>query len=188
MLTPLITTDILETERLKLRIITPERYQTVFRSFNDQELAVYFGLTTPEALEKEKERHRKGVTTFNKSFLNFLILDKGSKKVLGSCGYHTWYTEHARAEIGYALYDEAYKGQGIMKEAMPPIIRFGFEVMGLNRIEAFIGPENEPSLRLVKRLGFTEEGRLRAHYYKNGRMEDSVVFSLLRDEFVWEEV
>ena len=55
--------------------------------------------------------------------------------------------------------------------------------MGLNRIEAFVSPANEPSLRLLRGFGFAEEGRLRGHYCKNGMIEDSLCFGLLRNEW-----
>jgi ribosomal-protein-alanine N-acetyltransferase len=70
-----------------------------------------------------------------------------------------------------------------MKEAVAPVIRYGFEQMQLNRIEAFIGSANEASQRLVKALGFREEGLLRKHYIKDGIAEDSLVFGLLRSEY-----
>jgi ribosomal-protein-alanine N-acetyltransferase len=56
--------------------------------------------------------------------------------------------------------------------------------MGLNRIEAFAGKWNIPSLKILKGAGFKEEGVLRSHFLKNGVYEDSVCFSLLRDEYV----
>jgi [ribosomal protein S5]-alanine N-acetyltransferase len=56
-------------------------------------------------------------------------------------------------------------------------------VIKLNRIEAFVGTENEASKRLVKGLGFTEEGLLRGHYINNGIAEDSLVYGLLKSEF-----
>ena len=55
--------------------------------------------------------------------------------------------------------------------------------MGLNRIEAFVGPGNDPSLRIMERLGFSKEGLLREHYHKNNHTEDSVAYSLLKREY-----
>lgn len=55
--------------------------------------------------------------------------------------------------------------------------------MQLNRVEAMIGPGNTASIRLVKKFGFVEEGRLRGHYCKKGTIEDSLVFGLLKAEY-----
>ncbi|GAA4461501.1 hypothetical protein GCM10023093_06270 [Nemorincola caseinilytica] len=65
-------------------------------------------------------------------------------------------------------YRRAYRNKGYMTEAMQAVIAHGFGQMGLNRIEAFVGTRNEPSLRLMQHFGFTKEGLLRSHYCKNG--------------------
>lgn len=175
--------ETLDTERLILRKLTPAIYRQIFDTLPDAEIMNILGLADAEALEKEKQKYRNGLSTHNRSFVNFQILDKGSQQLLGACGFHTWYTEHARAEIGYALNNEETKAKGIMSEAMKAVLHYGFEHMQLNRVEAFIGPGNIPSLKLAAKFGFKEEGRLRGHYCKKGMMEDSLVFGLLREEY-----
>lgn len=102
---------------------------------------------------------------------------------MGWCGFHTWFTKHRRAEIGYVLNHDQYKGKGNMKEALPAVLKFGFENMDLHRVEALVAPGNKPSLKLLLRSGFAQEGLLRQHYFVNGKMEDSAIFSLLRSEY-----
>jgi len=167
---------------LILRIVRPEVYSFVFSNYNDEELIEFFGFTTPEELTKEKKRHEKGMTTFNKTFIFFHILE--NDKNVGWCGFHTWYTDHARAEIGYVLSNEASKGKGIMSVVLKAVIDYGFNTMNLHRIEAFVGPNNVPSLKLMEKYHFTKEGHLREHYFKNNKMEDSVVFSLLKSDYI----
>ncbi|ESU27601.1 acetyltransferase, ribosomal protein N-acetylase [Flavobacterium limnosediminis JC2902] len=174
--------ELLETNHLILRKLTPEVYAFVFQHYNDDELKVFLGFSTEDELSKEKIKFEKGMTTYNRSFVNFQLIDKQTNAIIGACGFHTWFTEHNRAEIGYALFSESHKGKGIMTEALKAVIGYGFKTMNLNRIEALIGPNNEASLRLVQKLNFTKEGHLRKHYFKNGFAEDSVVFSLLREE------
>ena len=55
--------------------------------------------------------------------------------------------------------------------------------MNLHRIEALAASYNIPSLKLLDKMNFKKEGVLREHYSVNDRMEDSVVFSLLKSEF-----
>ena len=174
---------IIATDRLQLRLLNPEVYKLVFSTFSEEKQRTFFGCKTAEELRVERQRYEGGLTMFNKSFAVFQLIDKASGDVIGWCGYHTWHVPHFRAEIGYALNSEAAKGKGFMKEAFPLVLRYGFDEMGLKRIEAFIGPENVPSLKLVRAFGFTEEGRLREHYFKNGSLEDSLLFSLLEREY-----
>ena len=174
---------VIETPRLLLREINPHVLKTLFSSYPDEQIMQQLGLVTTEELATERSNFEQGVVTFKTSFKRFVMIEKESGKVVGKCGFHTWYILHSRAEMGYAITDEAMKGLGYMTEAIRALVKYGFEEMKLNRIEAFVGKENVPSLRLVRGMGFTEEGTLRSHYFKNGRMEDSICFSLLKDEY-----
>jgi ribosomal-protein-alanine N-acetyltransferase len=178
-----INFETIETERLVLRKLTPSTYRQMFETLSEAEIMNLLDLVDEEALHKEKQKYENGLSTYNRSFVNFQIIDKASGEILGACGFHTWYTEHARAEIGYALTNENTKAKGMMSEAMKAVLHYGFEHMRLNRVEALIGPNNTPSLKLAAKFGFTQEGRLRSHYFKNGIMEDSMVFGLLREEY-----
>lgn len=174
----------IETDRLILRIVTPAVYDFIYTNFSIEEQLKFLGLSSKEELESEKQKYGKGLEMYNKSMVGFQMIDKTSQKVIGLCGFHTWYVEHRRAEIGYSLFDDAYKRKGFMSEALPPIIDYGFVTMNLHRIEAFISPHNTPSLKLVQKLNFSKEGILREHFFVNNKMEDSAVFSLLKKE--WE--
>jgi ribosomal-protein-alanine N-acetyltransferase len=176
-------TEMIDTERLHLRCVTPDVMEDLFRNFNDAEIMQFLGIKDPVELASEKEKSRRGFTTFNKSFTLFYLVRKESTEVIGMCGYHTWYTDHDRAEIGYKLFDDVHKRKGYMKEAMTRIIDYGFGPMKLLRVEAFVGRTNEPSLKLMKHFGFVEEGVLRKHYKVNGVPDDSVVFGLLKNEY-----
>ena len=178
-----MTFEVLTTERLILRKLSPETFAFIYENYSDDELMAFLGLSNDEQLAVEKNKFRNGLTTYNKSFLYFKLLDKTTEKIIGWCGYHTWYLDHRRAEIGYGLYDENYKNSGIMTEAMEAILAYGFNQMQLHRVEAMISSNNIPSLKLVEKFGFTQEGVLRSHYFTNNRMEDSVVFSLLEEEW-----
>jgi len=174
----------LTTERLILKKLTPEIYNFVFQNFTEPDLMIFFGFDTWQELSKEKDKFEKGISTYNRSFLNFQMIDKQTDRIVGWCGFHTWYTEHNRAELGYMLRDEESKGKGLMTEALESIIEYGFNEMKLTRIEAFVGPDNEPSQRLLKHFGFVKEGQMREHHLKNNKMEDSIIFSLLKREYI----
>jgi RimJ/RimL family protein N-acetyltransferase len=62
---------------------------------------------------------------------------------------------------------------GVEQEAMAAlfvVLNFGFRTLGLHRIQAACGPENRPSQRLLAKLGFTPEGRIRDHVFTQWRM------------------
>lgn len=166
-----------------LKALLPGTMHQIFDQLDDEEIKQFLGLTDAQ-LQTQRDKYNGGLVMHNRTFVNFLLINKADNKVIGKCGYHTWMPEHSRAEIGYAMDSDAVKGKGYMKEAMRPIIEYGFTQMNLNRIEALIGHHNEASQRLVKALGFKQEGILREHYCKNGILEDSVSWSLLKREWV----
>ena len=69
-----------------------------------------------------------------------------------------------------------------MLEAMKKVLQYGFQNMGLNRIEALIDPENIKSIQLIEKFNFNKEGVLRGHYQTDNGFEDSMIFSLLKNE------
>ncbi|SCK09384.1 Protein N-acetyltransferase, RimJ/RimL family [Streptomyces sp. WMMB 714] len=85
-------------------------------------------------------------------------------------------------KLGYALAPTEW-GKGYATDAAKTLIQFGFQDLGLHRISAAIGPDNAPSIKLVEALGFTREGVLRDHVFTNGAWRDSVLFSLLEQEW-----
>lgn len=173
----------LNSKNFLLREMSPSILQQVFEKLNTIEAMIFLGLESEEEFLKEKEKFDKGVRTFFISFLYFIIIDPNSNKHLGWCGYHTWYVPHNRAELGYIIYKDQNKGKGIMKEVLPLVLQFGFSKMNLHRVEAKISPGNLASLALIKSNHFTQEGLLRKDYLKDGIYEDSLIFSLLENEF-----
>ena len=169
----------LHTDRLILRAITPEVYHYIFR-LDDAEVMAFFGCSTSDELELERARLNKGLNTFNKTFLYFQLIEKTTNKIIGWCGFHTWYTDHDRAELGYGLNQDRFKQKGFMSEAIPPILEYGFTEMKLHRIEAFTSPTNTPSIKLLNTNHFQPEGLMKEHYLKDGVYEDSAIYALLK--------
>ncbi|MEV8377347.1 GNAT family protein [Kribbella sp. NPDC056861] len=86
------------------------------------------------------------------------------------------------AHLGYAIAAE-YWGHGYATDAARTLVNFAFESLKLHRVSAAIGPENLASVAVVKRLGFSYEGRIRHHVFTNGDWRDSLLYSLLATEF-----
>jgi RimJ/RimL family protein N-acetyltransferase len=86
------------------------------------------------------------------------------------------------AEIGYMI-APAHWRQGHAREAASALIDHGFGTLGLRRIFADVDPDNVASVGLLKRLGFREEGRLRAEWETHLGIRDSLIFGLLAGEW-----
>ena len=86
------------------------------------------------------------------------------------------------AYLGYYVF-QPFGGLGYMTEGLALVIRRAFGELGLHRLEANIQPENERSIRLVRRLGFRCEGLSPRYLKVGGRWRDHERWALLRDEW-----
>lgn len=173
----------LETPRLILRRMILEDVPDVFAYASDSEVARY---TTWEA-HATVEDSRRFVEWVLEQYATVQVapwgvVHKGERKLIGTCGFVTWFPRHARAEVAYAI-GRRYWNQGLTTDALREVIRFGFERMGLNRIEARCMPENVASERVMQKVGMTFEGLLRQQMYVKGRYDDLKLYSILRGEF-----
>jgi len=155
----------------------------MFENYTDDEIKKLFGLISDAEFNTEKMKYEGGYKTYNRTILSFLLVLKSNNEIIGRCGYHNWYSDHRRAELGYALSKDENKKMGYMSEAVKAVLEYGFNLMNLNRIEAYIGPLNIASQNLVKKNGFILEGNLRQHYIKDGEIQDSLIFSLLKENY-----
>lgn len=170
-------------EKLTIRKVDQQVLNFVFSNYDDDPLKRFLGLGSQTELEAEKQKHRAGFSMFNKKILYFQILWGPEKQTIGWCGFHTWYFQHDRAEIGYGIFSDEFRNRGIMSEVIPRVIEYGFGPMDLNRIEAFAAEYNAPSIKLLEKMDFAREGVLKQHYCVDGRHEDSTVFALLRENY-----
>lgn len=78
--------------------------------------------------------------------------------------------------IGYAI-DQQEIGKGYAKEAVRLVTEFAFHQVQLNRLEAYVSPYNEPSIHVLAKSGYYEEGYLNQLLYINGSWMDHLLFA-----------
>ena len=84
-------------------------------------------------------------------------------------------------EIGYAVAPEA-RGRGVAGRALELLTAWGFDELGLERLELRIAVANPASERVAARSGYLREGVLRSVHFKEGRRADIGIWSRLRDD------
>ncbi|MEQ8820146.1 MAG: GNAT family protein [Sumerlaeia bacterium] len=181
----------LEGERVCLRPLQLTDAEAVYAYGQDINVARYTSWPQHESIEDAKrflhrvtESYRAG----EPSPWGVCIKNSSDGRVIGTAGFLNWNRPHARAEIGFAL-DKSFWGQGFTTESVRLIIRFGFETMGLNRIEGLCMVANRSSARVMEKAGMTYEGILRSHQRvaitkEDSRYQDMKIYSILRSD--WE--
>jgi len=85
--------------------------------------------------------------------------------------------------LGFKL-DDSKKNNGYMTEAMEKSLDYYFNVLKLHRVEVNVMPSNVASQKVVKKIGFSEEGMARKYLKINNNWEDHIHFALLREDFL----
>ncbi|MGE3540521.1 MAG: GNAT family N-acetyltransferase [Candidatus Tectimicrobiota bacterium] len=144
----------IETERLRLRVLTLDDAPAVYQHLADDDVTRFMDVDECKDLDDVR-----ALILFhaNAAGCRWGVFDKVTGALLGTCGYQGWHKgQCTRAELGYDL-GKTYWGQGLMQEALQAVIPFGFGAMHLQRIEACVHPENGRSIGLLRKLGFHRE-------------------------------
>lgn len=168
-------------------ILREKRYEDVedfFNYYTDPEVNKFILCEMPNNLEEaRRELHYWRNVFYQNDGIYFAIAKKDNDQLIGSIGLTTLNSYHSRIELSYDLAKEYWR-QGICTKAIHAVIKYGFEQLRVNRIEAFTSTENIPSKNLLLKCGFTLEGTLRQHRYHRGTYVDAHIFSLLRRDFL----
>lgn len=172
----------IQTQRLLLRNITENDVSEVFDLRSDPELMKYI----PRPLCKNHEDALKYIRMVLQGnakgeSINWGIARLSDNFLIGIGGFVRRKEEHNRAEIGYIIRKEEH-GKGYMKEAIAPMIEYGFNTLKLNTIEAIIDPENIASENLLLAFGFVKEAHFRDNVFYEGRYMDSVHYTLFKNK------
>lgn len=115
--------------------------------------------------------------------INFMSLAATTEAdgVVGAVSLHLSIV-HGRGELGYWI-GVPFWNRGYATETSAEVLRYAFEVLGLNRVVGRHITRNPGSGRVMQKLGMTHEGCLRQHCVKWGRAEDVDVYGILRREW-----
>jgi RimJ/RimL family protein N-acetyltransferase len=111
--------------------------------------------------------------------LPLAVVDSADGQLLGSIDLRI--RGEGRAEFGYVVADWAQR-RGVGTRALRLYSRWAFDKLGVERLELLVQPDNEASLALGRRAGFTREGLMRSHSVIRGERRDMVMMSLLRSD------
>ncbi|MGW0671435.1 GNAT family N-acetyltransferase [Streptomyces sp. CB02488] len=101
---------------------------------------------------------------------------------IGWCSLNNWNPEYRSTSLGYC-FDDAAWGHGYATEAAHAVVRWAFDTLDLNRVQAEADTRNVASARVLEKLGFVREGTLREDCVVNGEVSDSWVYGLIRRDW-----
>lgn len=111
------------------------------------------------------------------------IVKSDTNTLIGTCGFISEDKYHKRIELAYDLRPNHW-GTGIMQNAIRVCIKYAFERLHVERVEAVTLPENVRSVSLLLKLNFTCEGILRKYKFFRNQMRDVKSFSFTKEDYL----
>lgn len=106
------------------------------------------------------------------------------KQIAGVFQFNRFDFLNSTTEIGYWIFSK-YQGKGLISRCCKSMLEYTFEELNFNRVEVKCAIANKKSQAIPRKFGFVEEGVLRQNEKLNGKFTDSILFSLLKEE--WEK-
>lgn len=173
----------LNCDRLSLKEITPRDKEAMYSIRSNINVMRFMGREAMHTLSEAEAFILSVSESFQKkNGINWGIIENESARFIGYFGIWRIDADNCRGEIGFALHPDFW-GKGYMIEAAKAILRFGFEGLNLHSFEANIDPDNISSVKLVEKLGFRKEAYFHENFLFNGKFYDSMIYSLLEDNF-----
>jgi RimJ/RimL family protein N-acetyltransferase len=175
----------LETERLTLRPFTPGDFDDLYAYQSRPDAARYLAWDARDRAQVREALIRQcNETTLSAEgdWLTFAVVWREAGKVVGEIGLKLVSWENRQGEIGF-VFNPDYHGRGLATEAAESALTLGFDTIEWHRIIGSCDARNEPSARLMERLGMRQEARFVHSQTVKRRWTDELVYAILDHEW-----
>jgi RimJ/RimL family protein N-acetyltransferase len=187
---PYTFTEPIVTERLRLRLMTPDDTDDIYAYQSREDVCRYllFEPRDRDDVAARVAKHALATTLANDGDYLQLALElpatgDGRARVIGDSYFTIASAEHSRGEIGWTLHPD-FVGRGYASEAASAVLRLAFETIGLHRVVAELDPRNDASIALCTRLGMREEAYFVQDMWFKGEWADTGVYAILSNEWL----
>jgi len=178
------TSYILENDRVKLIPLQAEFIEHLL-PFSENEQSLWDYSLTPANGRENLEKYIAAALQKQSEgdSYPFIVFDKKTKQYAGSTRFYDIQRHHNTIQLGYTWYGKAFQGTGLNKNCKFLLLEFAFETVGVERVEFRADALNARSVAAMKSIGCTEEGILRQNCASVSGRRDSIVFSILKNEW-----
>jgi RimJ/RimL family protein N-acetyltransferase len=175
---------VLESDRVLLRPLQLDDEEVLQLIANDDSLWIYGLQDLSKPGELNKYIRKALEDRDNETTAVWAIIDKKTNKMAGCTRLAEISWKDERGQIGWTWIGRDFQGSGLNKEMKFLILSYGFEVLGLNRIEFKADERNHQSRQALLSIGAMREGILRQHMkIHNGYIRNTVFYSILASEW-----
>ena len=175
---------ILENERVQLRPLSATDH-AFFLPFSLKEPALWTYSLTSAAGEEKLENYLQAALQLREEETGypFLVYDKKNEKIAGSTRFYSINFHHKTLSIGYTWYGKEFQRTGLNRHCKLLLLTHAFEALEMERVEFRADAKNTRSITAMRAIGCTLEGTLRNNCTSETGRRDSVVFSIIKNEW-----
>jgi RimJ/RimL family protein N-acetyltransferase len=168
-------------KRLYLRPLQSDDLELCRSWLNDPDIHPFLARHRPVSEAEEREWF-EGLSKRESDTVFGISLREG-ERLIGSCGLHQAALPHRNAELGIAIGEAKFHGQGYGKEAMDLLLAYGFDTLNLHRISLSVYAYNPRAIRCYEKCGFRREGARREARWCEGLWWDVLEYGILEEEW-----
>jgi ribosomal-protein-alanine N-acetyltransferase len=174
----------LETERLILRKFSPDDAEPMYRNWaSDPEVSRTVMWQTHDSLEATQKVIASWVEDYESpAKYEWAIVLRSLGEPIGSIAAMSANDDVRAVTVGYNI-GKAWWGNGYVTEALNMVIRFLFEEVGLNRIQADYLTINPASGAVMRKCGLKFEGIKRQCIFSKGKIYDLAMYAILAEDY-----
>jgi ribosomal-protein-alanine N-acetyltransferase len=182
-------TDNIKTERLLLRRFELSDAEPMFKNWaSDHEVFKYLRGKCQKDIGETKAIIQARIEKYqNPAFYHWIITLKDSKEQMGTIGLFIVNEIDECGEVAYCI-GRKFNGNGYTTEALQNVLKFAFEEIGFNRIEACHAINNPASGRVMQKAGMRFEGMARQKYRSSLGFEDSNMYAMLKEDYYYNKI
>ncbi|CAG9614846.1 hypothetical protein BACCIP111899_04079 [Bacillus rhizoplanae] len=176
---------VLESMNLVLKKIEDVHLQGVYAIYSNDKVFEYCGIIPKHNMKTVSKMIQHFERDYNKqSRIKWGIFQKSeSDTLVGIIEAMDFNRKVNMVTIGYFL-AEVYWRKGIASEAVNTVVKYLFENVHINRIQAEVMPENDISKKVLLKNGFIKEGLLRQATLWSGKgVVDLEIYSILQEAY-----
>ncbi|MBD1371723.1 GNAT family N-acetyltransferase [Hazenella sp. IB182357] len=138
-------------------------------------------MAVPVTIHELENKDRTGMKDHNG--IQFRIRTLNDDRLVGFIALHSFEWNNQVALIAIGIGEGSERDQGYGTDAMRLILKYAFHELNLNRVGLDVISYNARALKVYKKVGFKEEGRMRSAVLRNGNAYDRIIMGILKEEW-----
>lgn len=176
--------ETLSTNRFRLEIINETHFEHLKKYALEENLWKLSTIKIKSEADFKKYFNQALRMTKQTTQRAYVVFDIENESYVGMTRLYAFDSKNKSTKIGFTWYGSEFQGSGVNTHCKYLILDHAFENLDIERVELNADLRNERSIAAMKKIGFVQEGILRQSIYlPDGHKRDTVIFSLLKEEW-----